>query len=617
MQGKRDAWRLFGQQLAAAVVVVLVSTAPAASQVTVGDTSMNLSGSLSAGYSGSYSNFGPSSHGIAFGGTGTLSGSYYNPQFLSFSVSPFYNQSRNNSNFQSITDSSGVTASTTIFGGSRYPGYLNYSYVYNSENNFFLPGIANYKTNGNSQTFGVGWSGSPTDTLGFSVGYQQATNNSFVYGTPNEINSDFHSIFGTMRYSIAGFRLGGGIHHTNGNYLFPQSLAGQLGQTNQVGTTTYNFDLSRSVGWKGTTWLNYSRYTTNYNTLGVKDSATNDIVTGGVSLQPTKKLSTSFGADYNNNLAATLFRPESNLGAIVSPELPAQTSHSWGVYGEAQYEIIKELHFTGDIVHREELFLGKSFGSTAYSGGMGYGRELFGGRFTENTIATKSDLGNAGGALIGLLNNALYTRRIGAWNMNGSFSYSRSIQTLLLGYTTSGFSYSTSAGRRFGRFYWNGTAAGAKSIISEQQGPTTYTQSYSTAVSYGWLGVSGSYSKSSGLGLITSQGITTLPTGLPPSLVPTAVHYGGRTYSIGAGGTPLRGLIFSGTFASTRSNTANGLISSSNHTEEAYTYVQYKFRKVFFTAGYSRLLQGFSASTLAPAMVSTYYVGLSRWFNFF
>jgi hypothetical protein len=61
----------------------------------------------------------------------------------------------------------------------------------------------------------------------------------------------------------------------------------------------------------------------------------------------------------------------------------------------------------------------------------------------------------------------------------------------------------------------------------------------------------------------------------------------------------------------------NGLLSSNNHTQEANAYLQYKFRKVFFTAGYSRLLQGFSASTLPAALVSTYYVGLSRWFNFF
>ena len=54
-------------------------------------------GNVSAGYSGSYTNEGPSSHGLLFGGNGDISGSYHSPQFLSFDVSPFYNQSRNDS----------------------------------------------------------------------------------------------------------------------------------------------------------------------------------------------------------------------------------------------------------------------------------------------------------------------------------------------------------------------------------------------------------------------------------------------------------------------------------------------------------------------------------------
>jgi hypothetical protein len=131
------------------------------------------------------------------------------------------------------------------------------------------------------------------------------------------------------------------------------------------------------------------------------------------------------------------------------------------------------------------------------------------------------------------------------------------------------------------------------------------------------LGVNVGYSKSSGLGLFTAQGIAPLPTGVPPTLLPSTVLYGGRTYSVGVGGSPARRLTYSATFADSRSNTQNGALSSFNHTQEGNAYLQYKFRKVYFTAGYSRLLQGFSGSPLPPALVSTYYVGLSRWFNFF
>jgi len=609
--------RMYGRNIVVLAMLVLTQAAIASAQMTAGEASMNLSGSVSGGYSGSYANFSPSANGAGFGGTGDLSGFYYNPQFLSFNVSPFYNQSRNNSSYQSITDSTGVTASTTIFGGSKYPGKVTYSNVYNSEGNYFLPGIANYKTDGNSRTFGVGWSGTPTDTLSFSAGYQQASNNSSVYGTNNQIESNYHSIFLTSRYSVAGFRLGGGVHYSNGYFSFPQIFVGQTYQASHVNTTTYNFDLSRNIGWGGNTWLNYTRTHTGYNTLGTRDSETNDVVTGGVALKPTKKLSTSFGADYNDNLAASLYQAEGGAGTIIPLTLPEEQSHSWGVYGDAQYALVDQLYVTGDFVHRQQLFLGNSIGSTAYGGGVHYGSDLLGGRFSGGAIVSRSSLGSNGQSLVGLLSNAIYTRRIGAWNVNGSFSYSRSAQTLLIAYTTSGYSYSTSLGRRIGKLYWNGTAGGSKSLLSQEQGPTSYTQSYSTAISYSWLGVSGGYSKSSGMGLYTSQGISPLPPVLPTPLIPSPIFYRGTTYSGAVGATPIRRLTFSGSYSSTRSSTENGSLFSNNHTAEAYSYLQYKFRKVFFTAGYSRLVQGFSASTLAPAMVSTYYVGLSRWFNFF
>jgi hypothetical protein len=240
-----------------------------------------------------------------------------------------------------------------------------------------------------------------------------------------------------------------------------------------------------------------------------------------------------------------------------------------------------------------------------------------GGRFSTSTIVTQNELGNSGGSMLGILSNAIYIRRIRKWNVSASAGYSRNVQTILIAYTTSGYSFTTSASRRIRNLVWNGTASGSKSIVNQYQGANSVSQNYSTGLSHRWLGVSAGYSKSSGLGLFTAQGIAPLPTGVPPTLLPSTVLYGGRTYSAGVGSSPVRGFTFTGSFADARSNTQNGLLSSNNHTQEASAYLQYKFRKVFFTAGYSRLLQGFSASTLPPALVSTYYVGLSRWFNFF
>ena len=121
-------------------VFILAFASCASAQVTHGETSLNLNGTVSAGYSDDYSNLAASDHSVLFGGTADLSGSYFNPNFLSFEIQPFYNQSRDNSTSQSLTDSSGVNLNARIFGGSHYPGSISYSTTLNSSGNFGVPG---------------------------------------------------------------------------------------------------------------------------------------------------------------------------------------------------------------------------------------------------------------------------------------------------------------------------------------------------------------------------------------------------------------------------------------------------------------------------------------------
>ena len=600
-----------------AVAALLWCSAPAWPQAQLGDLAFNLGGNVSAGYSGSQTNQGPASNGVTFGGTADLNGYFHSPQFLSFGITPFYDQSRNNSNYQSITDSSGVIANTTLFGGSKYPGYLNFNDLYNGEGNYSVPGIGNYRTNGNGETFGVGWSGNPTGLPSFTVGYQQGNNDYSVYGTPGEDHSQFQTVFASSVYSVAGFRLGGGYRYQNANYSVPEFLTGQSIPESQTSTSTYTFNVSRSLPLDGNTWASYSRNSIGYTALGATDSQTADVVTGGVAVKPTQQLAMQFSADYDDNLAGTVLQAASAAGSVLPLTLPEEASHSWGVSGESQYTVGRGFYLSGGITHRQQEFLGTAFDSTAYSGGATYGHDVLGGKFSTSTIVTESELGNNVGSMLGVLSNAIYVRQIGRWNFSGSVGYSRNTQTILIAYTTSGYSFSGSATRRVRNLIWNGTAAGSKSIVNEIQGTNTLSQNYSTGLSHRWLGANVGYSRSSGLGLFTAQGIAPLPTGVPPTLLPSTILYGGRTYSAGLGSSPVRGFTFTGSFADARSNTNNGTLSSFNHTQEATAFLQYKFRKVFFTAGYSRLLQGFSASTLPPALVSTYYVGLSRWFNFF
>ncbi len=118
---------------------------------------MTANGTINAGYNDSYGSDIESSHGLGVGGAAALNGFFYNPNFVNFNINPYYNQSRSNSGTGSISDASGVTLSSGIFGGSHFPGSVNYSTAFNSTGNYGIPGISSLNTNGNSQNFGINW----------------------------------------------------------------------------------------------------------------------------------------------------------------------------------------------------------------------------------------------------------------------------------------------------------------------------------------------------------------------------------------------------------------------------------------------------------------------------
>src|SRR6185437_12909114 len=125
---------------------LLLYALPLNAQLKWGETSSRANGTVSSGYTATYGNTIESSHGFTMGGAGTLSGSFHSPNFLSYNFSPYLNQSRSNSNFQSISNASGINLSTNIFSGSKFPGSISYSTAYNSDGNYGIPGLASYVT---------------------------------------------------------------------------------------------------------------------------------------------------------------------------------------------------------------------------------------------------------------------------------------------------------------------------------------------------------------------------------------------------------------------------------------------------------------------------------------
>ena len=189
-------------------VVLVLMALPVAAQLKVGEVSSKLNGTVSAGYTADSGNLTASDHGWTVGGMANLSGSYYNPNFLSFSVSPYLNQSRSNSNFQSISDASGVNANVNLFNGTVFPGNLSYSKEYNSDGSYNVPGLANYVTHGNSDAFGVGWSASVPKLPSLMADFEKGSSSYSVYGTNDQGSSSFHSFNVRSGYHIDGFNMG-------------------------------------------------------------------------------------------------------------------------------------------------------------------------------------------------------------------------------------------------------------------------------------------------------------------------------------------------------------------------------------------------------------------------
>ena len=72
-------------------------------ELSIGEnTKLSAGGLFTFGYSGDYGDVISSQHGLNFGVDGRLSGYYYNPNFISFTATPYYNQSRANSSYQSL-----------------------------------------------------------------------------------------------------------------------------------------------------------------------------------------------------------------------------------------------------------------------------------------------------------------------------------------------------------------------------------------------------------------------------------------------------------------------------------------------------------------------------------
>ncbi len=606
----------------AASLVTLALPVSAHAQLQLGnEVSMKANGNVAFGYTADYSNLTGSDHTLSPSGNGDLSGYYYAPGFLSFDVQPFYNESRNNSSYQSIFQSSGVSGSAALFSGSHFPGTVSYSKIYNSEGNLSVPGVGNLTTKGNSGNLAVGWGIQVPDYPKVSFQFLDGDNSSSVFGTDSP--SQFHSRnFGTqVNDTVAGFNMNGGYQYSNTHAVIPEFLAGEGPTTSNSSGNSFNVGAGHPLPLRGSASISFNRsaFNSEDNSSGDSFNGTIDTTTAGVGFEPIRNLEIGGNAQYTNNLTGMLYQSYISSGVVLPSSLLNYATNSLDYNGHTDY-VLQSLHLTltGNADHREQTILGATLSANTFNEMVTYGNELFGGYINATTGVTQNTVNvNTGSSSLGLFDNVSYQRNVKQWNVTTSFSYTRNTQTVLIGYTTSGYGYSGGIGRKINAYtYWSFNAAGAKSTFNNIAGSGNNNQSFSTSLTLRHFGFSGSYGKADGNSILTATGLVPVSSTPIPTPFP-AVFFNGKSYSFGASATLRRGLVFSGTYSKARSETSSDSVNSSNSNAQLTTMLQYKVRQLWIQGGYLKLQQGFSITGQPYASYSSFYMGITRWFNFF
>ena len=615
-------------------------------QLKVGkDLSVNANGTVSLGYTDTYGDQISGSHGVTAGGVAGINGYFYNPNFLSFNVDPYFNQSRSNSTFGSVTDASGVTLASSIFAGSRFPGSVNYSANFNGTGNYGIPGVSSFDTNGNSQGFGVSWSALLPDYPSLTVGYQMGSANYSLYGTDQNGSNHFHSFYANSNYMLKGFNLGAAFSQGSSNAVIPEVIVGGQEQTSNSDSTNYSLSVSHPLPWKGSFSGGFNRTNLNSDYLGYTFDGTIDRFGGSAGFHPTQKWSFSVGADYTDNFSGSLWQAivpgassssnngsgtatssltagssaagdgSTTSGGVTTAQQSLQSSSAWNMLFNTSYSFAPNLQAQGAIERRQQYYSGVNYGSTMYSGGMFYQRQIMGGYLGSSFSLIENTLDGSSQNSLGFNATVNYNRQIRGWQVGGYFNYAQNVQTLLVTYLNSYYNYSGNISHRFGRLNWTASGGASRSGLSSLPGSANSGESFSTSLGTNRLGLAGTYSKSNGNSLAGGGGLNPIP--IPPIIPPSLlVLYGGESYGATLSGSPVRHMTASASWVKSKSNLSNLGVMSWNNYQSQNAYLQYQFRQMGINGGYTRLVQGFSASGTAPASVSSFYIGVYRWFNF-
>jgi hypothetical protein len=589
---------------------VLACVASANGQVTVGDKlNMTLNGSLGATYAGAFGNYIGSSHGLGFGADGSLDGYYFNPNFLSFQVRPYYDRLQSNSESQMITRGSGVQSSASLFGGSHFPGSISYGKDFSSNSEFRIAGVPSVLGNSSGSNINIAWSALFEGLPSLYADYLITDSTSTLLGTTIESKSSSRNFSLNSNYEIGGFSLHGNLNHYNTEFLSPSFLTAET-ISNTSSSTNYGVIATRRLPLSGSLGLGWSR-TTSEN--GISDASTNSY-TASANVSPLRRLVVTQTWNYTTNANAAI--SQSLGGGTISPFFNSEMEwDSMYMNTTGTLMVGRGLTISGYLNHRILHFQGRDLKDTQYGGSASFRKaNNFLGflHFSVGVVDTASQEGNSG---IGLVTNLGMTRKFGRWETAADFSYSQSTQTLLAVQTTSNYSFGGLLRRKINSStYWSGSFRESRSALTAQEGNHNDTESISTSLSWRKYTFSGIYSQSSGAALLGADGTLT-PTPLSSIISNYYLIFDARSFGAYASTRLFGRITVSGGYTNVSSKTIQKAFGTFNNGDRYFARFELRLRQLKLVGGFDHAVQEASAVPGGPRTVNSFYVSLSRWFN--
>lgn len=597
------------RKLGLVLVTVLVSALSLVAQVTVGDDlRMHLQGDFGFSYGGSYGTYG-SGHGTGFVGNGNLSGSYYDPRFISFQILPYYNRGQDSGTIGFINDSEGITATTNIFSGSRFPGAITYSKSWSSGSAYGVPGASVFTSDSNARTFLVNWSllfpNKPTLTVNYN---NNASSSSVV--NESDLTSHTRDLNLNSQYRWRGFDINGGADFIKQNSSVPLFL-GTSYEESTSNSQYYQVQAGHALPLSGTFNIGYAY--SKYRFDGTDSNGSSFFA--GAGINPTNRLSIGAGIRYNGNQLGQLQRDLFGSQLLV----PIQNNSSSISYdASASYIFFRGFSANAFAGRIQQTYNDREEARNYYGGSATYMNSIpFLGFFRFSFVLMDFYNNLQDNNAFGTFNlNGSLSRKFGKWETGIDAAYGQSVITKGSWATTSAYSYGGNFLRKMTpttMIY--GSYRAGRSAITLVDGNKNHTQTGTFGFNSGRFGASGSWSQSSGNYVLTPAGIFT-PTPLAGLITNQFASYDARGWGASASVYLFRGATVTGGWDQNHSET-DALLFSRNEGNSSYLRLRYKVRKLVIWGTYRRMEQTISASGAPAHDANSFSIQITRYFNVF